>query len=527
MSCHRVLTPVVAALLLSLSTLQRADAASSVGPVQWVVPVTGAAIVLAAVLRHRLVGEQQSMDKEFEKGRRWLKTGDYDSAVQVLARAVDIYENRTSPRMQRRKDLQRLYRDAKRYLAKARELLATVRRTRATKGRVAGGGDAPDSAQSPPADAARYPSPFEQDGQWGYRFADGRVVIEPRFAMAQPFTRGGIAAAVDDSGWVYVDTNGTPVIRPHAVDNGPDYFAEGCARFVRDGLFGYFDTTGAVVIEPSFDFAQSFSGGYAAVCTGCSLRVVDEHTEVAGGLWGLIDRDGAVVVPMEHERVRNTGGTPRGLRDGEWVPLTVSGASPATDDTIRVHRDEELSEIQLFVSEGSDSLAWQLSTTDANHGVVSARWPCSLSWETHVRLALRLLDRLLADTAELGTPHTLFLGRLNPCGDAVPVPAQRLARAALQSPDWDSAAGTARSGHVNELVVSLANEHNILAELCDVFETRGLTLRVSAVEKVLIGDLSSAGLTRQQTDAGAAKVPFDCMLWFAVERQSSSSAPPQ
>lgn len=524
MSCNRRLTAAAIAVLLTLSALQRTEAASSVGPAQWVVPVTGAAIVLTAVLLHAVAGEQQgSMRDEFDAGRRYLKTGDYDSAVQVLERAIDIYENRSSSRIQRRKETQRLYRDAKRYLAKARELLGTGTQARAAQRQPAVAGSASDTTSSPPPEPVPYPSPFERDDLWGFRFADGRVVIEPRFVMAQPFTAGGIAAVVDDTGWVYVDTSGNAVIRPHAVDNGPDYFADGRARFVRDGLFGFFDTTGAIVIEPSYDFAQPFSNGVAAVCTGCSLRTVDEHTEVAGGLWGFADTTGTVIVSVEYERVRQDGKGLQGLRNGEWVPVGTSTAqdiSPA--DTVHIHRNDELSEIRLVVVEDTDSLVWELSTSETNRGVVTARWPCSLSWDRHVQLAARLLDRLLADTAAFGTPHTLFFGRLDPCGDIDPVPARRLVRAAMSSADWNSATGKARTGHVNDLVVSLANEHNIFAELRTVFERRGLSLRVSSVEKVLIGETPATEAAQEHDSAGPAKVPFDCMVWLAVERQPSS-----
>jgi hypothetical protein len=39
---------------------------------------------------------------------------------------------------------------------------------------------------------------------------------------------------VDDDGWAYIDTAGRAVIRPLVVDNGPDYFREGVARFRRN-----------------------------------------------------------------------------------------------------------------------------------------------------------------------------------------------------------------------------------------------------------------------------------------------------
>ncbi|MBD3241190.1 MAG: hypothetical protein GF331_11440 [Chitinivibrionales bacterium] len=522
MSSHRYLTVLTSVLLLTLSTGRQADAAASVGSAQWVVPVTGAAIVLAAVLRHVAVGDRQTMRDDFERGRRCLKTGEYDSAVQALERAVDTYENQTSPRKQRRADTQRLYRDAKRYLAKARELAGTAPSAHAAKPQPAPGAKV-DTKDTSSAEPKTHPSPFEQDDQWGYRYADGRVAVEPQFIMAQPLASGGLAAVVDDSGWVYIDISGNKVIRPHVLDNGPDYFAEGLARFTRDGLFGFFDTTGTVVIEPSYEFAQPFTDGLAAVCTGCSLRVVDEHTEVVGGTWGFVDTGGTVVVPLDYERVRIDDGALQGLRGGSWVALTVS-AHAVEGDTVVVRRNDELSEIRLVAHEAPDSLVWELATSEVNRGVVTARWQCSLKWETHTRLAERLLVRLLADTAAFGMPHTLFFGRLDPCTDRVTIPAQRLVRAAASSPAWDTDAGRPRQGHVNDFVVSLANEHDIFAELRTVFERHGLTLRVSGVEKVLVGE-PPQGMPAHKAVEPGAKVPYDCMVWLAVEPMHAPAEP--
>jgi hypothetical protein len=75
---------------------------------------------------------------------------------------------------------------------------------------------------------------FEEGGKWGYRDGKGRVVVQPRFIFANEFSTEGIAAVVDEKGWAYIDRKWNILIRPFVVDNGPDYFKEGLARFTAD-----------------------------------------------------------------------------------------------------------------------------------------------------------------------------------------------------------------------------------------------------------------------------------------------------
>ncbi|MGI9413439.1 MAG: WG repeat-containing protein, partial [Hyphomicrobiales bacterium] len=105
--------------------------------------------------------------------------------------------------------------------------------------------------------------PFERGAGMGYRTAGGEVVLAPRFAMALEFSPQCIAAVVDDRGWAYIDPAGAVLVRPHVVDNGPDPFRDGLARYSDDGKFGFIDTSARVVIEARFAYAEPFDRGYA------------------------------------------------------------------------------------------------------------------------------------------------------------------------------------------------------------------------------------------------------------------------
>ncbi len=172
--------------------------------------------------------------------------------------------------------------------------------------------------------------PYQQDGKWGYKTPKGKVVLKPRFVLAQPFTPEGIAAVVDQHGWAYIDQSAKVIIRPMVVDNAPDDFKDGVARFPSDGKVGFFDEHGVVAIQPKYAFAESFSEGRAAVCEGCHEVVEKEHHSIEGGKWGFIDRTGALVIPIQFEEVESfKSGKARVKLDGEWKYIDLKGAAVA------------------------------------------------------------------------------------------------------------------------------------------------------------------------------------------------------
>jgi hypothetical protein len=187
--------------------------------------------------------------------------------------------------------------------------------------------------------------PFEENGLWGYTDAAGKAVIRPQFQVAEEFSPQGLAAVVDDDGWAYINTQGKVVIRPFVVDNGPDYFSEGLARFTRNRKFGFFDEWGKVVIPPKFDFASPFSEGLAAFCEGCKEEPVGEHRVVKDGKWGFINRQGEIVIAPKFDEVEiYDGGRARAKWDGQWHSIdkkgrvvaenSIGSATMETDGTI-------------------------------------------------------------------------------------------------------------------------------------------------------------------------------------------------
>lgn len=144
--------------------------------------------------------------------------------------------------------------------------------------------------------------PFETAHATGYRDASGAVSIRPNYAFGLPFLETGIAAVVDKMGWAYIDCAGTVLIRPFVIDNGPDYFHEGLARFVQGRMIGFMNRSARIVVPARYRFAEPFNNGFALVCTDCRKIVSGEHGTISGDHWGVIDAGGSLVVPATHSR---------------------------------------------------------------------------------------------------------------------------------------------------------------------------------------------------------------------------------
>lgn len=115
----------------------------------------------------------------------------------------------------------------------------------------------------------------------GYINRKGRVVIEPRYEMANDFGEGLAAVRIKShDSWGFIDKDGKRVISPRFSAVGR--FSEGLCAVALNGVWGYIDTKGDDVIERRFDEARSFSEGLAAA------RIGDK--------WGYIGPDGKWVI---------------------------------------------------------------------------------------------------------------------------------------------------------------------------------------------------------------------------------------
>lgn len=124
------------------------------------------------------------------------------------------------------------------------------------------------------------------DGSWGLIDENGAPVSETtweeiRLDGTGCYLQDGVMLAKSGGSWMICDEDGKPVseFRSEDIDRCCD--GEPIA-FCQSGQWGFVDTDGTVLIQPSYTGARSFSDGVAAVCT-------------ADG-WNFIDGDGNLVI---------------------------------------------------------------------------------------------------------------------------------------------------------------------------------------------------------------------------------------
>lgn len=111
---------------------------------------------------------------------------------------------------------------------------------------------------------------------------------------------------------VCIDNQGKELFYVFKYDNGPDYVREGLFRIMdKDGLIGFADTLGNVVIKPQFKFATPFENGKAQTTTSGKANDDGEHSFWASDGWELVGHNGTKM--MRYTAVRN-GTDLKGLR---------------------------------------------------------------------------------------------------------------------------------------------------------------------------------------------------------------------
>ncbi len=139
------------------------------------------------------------------------------------------------------------------------------------------------------------------NGEWREGLIDATcsVVVPCNYAKVFPPSEGYIRFGVGPAAerrFGYMNLHGEVVVEPawfFASD-----FSEGYAAVRepgKEGKWGYIDTTGRRATEFAYDEAREFNGGYAVV----------GKTDKYYNQLGLIDRSGALVVPMEYYTVDN------------------------------------------------------------------------------------------------------------------------------------------------------------------------------------------------------------------------------
>ncbi|MDT8069199.1 MAG: WG repeat-containing protein [Terriglobia bacterium] len=139
----------------------------------------------------------------------------------------------------------------------------------------------------------------EWETEFGFADVLGDVVIEPiysdedfREGIARVYTTRGQWRLINKLG-IFVDTPESETSHSSKNDNG--MAKDALVRFKSDGLYGFADQLGNVVIEPRFTWVGRFSNGMAIFFTKGD----------AGHKYGFLDRTGTIVIPPQFEYADN------------------------------------------------------------------------------------------------------------------------------------------------------------------------------------------------------------------------------
>ncbi|MGN0184962.1 MAG: substrate-binding domain-containing protein [Aristaeellaceae bacterium] len=138
-------------------------------------------------------------------------------------------------------------------------------------------------------------------GRWSLLDGEGRVLQDGWLDGFDGFV-DGVAAVRTRGKWGFLLESGEFLVEPCYDYAGP--FVDGIARVELDGLRGYIDRSGETLIEPRFYRANDFQGDYATVARqGAYVEDKGSSSDYYEPIWGVIDRTGALVLPMEYDSI--------------------------------------------------------------------------------------------------------------------------------------------------------------------------------------------------------------------------------
>lgn len=177
--------------------------------------------------------------------------------------------------------------------------------------------------------------PFEGAyGRWGYMDITGRVVLDPAYDAAEPFSEGRAKVRVGDA-YGFINPSGTVVVPVRfssaaAFSQGRALVSEGAERAKR---YGFVDPAGNVVVSCDLLLAYSYSEGRALV----QFReyrlpwLAQLFKRRAEALTGFLDLDGRVVFELPREAASFSEGLapffqPALLSSGRWGYVRPDGS---------------------------------------------------------------------------------------------------------------------------------------------------------------------------------------------------------
>lgn len=125
----------------------------------------------------------------------------------------------------------------------------------------------------------------KKDGKWYMADLKGTILSDGYISFSMDVKRdvfrNGIAFAQSEKGFVMLNIDGKP-INKKTFEDAKCFLDDTYAAVKQNGLWGFINAQGDMVIEPVYEEALSFANGFAAV--------------KQNGLWGYINLDGVMVI---------------------------------------------------------------------------------------------------------------------------------------------------------------------------------------------------------------------------------------
>lgn len=203
-------------------------------------------------------------------------------------------------------------------------------------------------------------APVQSGGKWGLMDREGKWIVSPVYDEAVERPYDSSLLVLQNNRWSVVDRNGVPYehegdeadvvevvdeiwkARPadQPFDDSRHRKPVERNRFEHDGLYGYRDAEGRMVIPPLYDYAGSFSASGLALVgfedesaaegsMDDSTKAFHKRRHVSGKKlsWGVIDTAGREVLPLEFQQIEFVSFSQllRVRRNGKWGLFDYAG----------------------------------------------------------------------------------------------------------------------------------------------------------------------------------------------------------
>ena len=159
----------------------------------------------------------------------------------------------------------------------------------------------------------------------GYVDSNGEIVI-PAGKYANIFTaefdKTAFVLLKDKKGVYAIDRSEKILFQICSFEFGPDIISNGLFRIIENGKIGFANMNGEIVIKPRFQFVYPFQeNGFAIFCENGTWSMLDKYIPVIKGKWGVINRQGVVVIPATYD----SGAEDYLIKDGKSYKLNKQG----------------------------------------------------------------------------------------------------------------------------------------------------------------------------------------------------------